>query len=116
MGDEAIAKEVRDLMEEIAKDFDETQIKTGEVTWRMFADYKHIDGDCAKNFLENMVKDGKLTRRFVVYDGKKTMAYSKPSLQEHCGHDLKYIISSDEGTNYCSECERLARKKNSKLV
>lgn len=68
-----------DLMAEIAIDFDETVIKQGEFTWRMFAEFKAIDPDCAKNFLENMVKEKKLARRFVIWEGKRTVAYSKPA-------------------------------------
>lgn len=78
MSDNQIAREVREILEQMSDYYDETQIKPGEVTWRQFADYKHIDGDCAKNFLENLVKEKKLTRRMVTVDGKRCTAYAKP--------------------------------------
>jgi len=69
-----------DLLAELARDYEETQIKPGEITYRMFADYKNIKNGVAKCFLQLQYERKKLTRRDVVVDGKHTWAYSKCKL------------------------------------
>jgi hypothetical protein len=65
---------------ELAKDWEDTQIQPGEITYRQFSDYKGIPLDTAKNFLMTQFEAKKLNRRMVIIDGKRTWAYSKPSV------------------------------------
>lgn len=50
-------------------------------------------------------KEGDFASRFARYDAVSAKTEPNPS----CGHPLGSIVSSDEGTSYCGECEREAR-------
>lgn len=66
-----------DLLEELKRDFENTLIKPGETTYKMFSDYAGIPMDAAKYFLQAQFEAKLLLRRMITMDGKRTWAYSK---------------------------------------
>ena len=57
-------------------------IEPGEITASMLAEKTGRNQGNVKVMLDRMVDDGKLSRRFVTYKGKKTAAYREVSQME----------------------------------
>jgi predicted HTH transcriptional regulator len=71
-----------ELLEDLAKQYENVSIRDDEVTAKMLADRTGVSSRTALNRLDGLVRSGKLVSREVLIDGHWANAYSKKNDSE----------------------------------